>query len=186
MGTHTRTLTVAAYLLSLACVACARQADGVAQGGPRDEDAEASAAAYLSAARVTVPDSIPDTLTSCEVNGPGVRQLALASFHLTGSRAVEDTAQVTAVAVSAAVVTQAPGGWDEVRAGSRVDTLALVLTRRAPSRWAVCYVADGTDFVRLDQLGPSTRWLDGASLANVMALADSLSGADPQGPTDMR
>jgi len=120
---------------------------------------------------------LPDSLLACEAYGGGDPQLALARFRVLGSAMHADTAVVRAEVVSVADVRLAADGPYEVRQRVRTDTLSWSLLPLAESgRWGVCgYSREGVGFVRLQYLQPPARWLNGASLASVQDLADSLA-----------
>lgn len=171
--------TAALVLVSTAALlACRPEAERRARESQRVAPAEAAMRAYLGHARVDATSRVPDSLQACEAYGGGDPQLALAKYRILGSSVSGDTATVRSEITSVATVRLAPDGPYEVRQGVRVDTLSWSLVQGAASdRWAVCgYSRKGVGFVRLQYLGPTARWLNGASLTGVTRLADSVAG----------
>lgn len=157
-------------------IGCGRGVDRSALDPHDSPAAEQAMRAYLEHAQVADTAPVPDSLQACEAYGSGDPQLALATFRVLSSTLSRDTVTVRAEIMSAATVRLAPDGPYEVRQGVRVDTLSWSLVHQAGTdQWAVCgYSRDGVGFVRLQYLGPAARWLNGASLSGVIALADSL------------
>ena len=151
----------------------------VVRPSARVEASEQVLREYLGYLVMPLPRAVPDSITTCERYGEQATQLALATYRILGSTLQADTAVVRAEIVSAATVTLGPGDVAEVRERARTDTLSWSLLRPAGSqRWRVCgHSREGPDLVRLQYLGPPTRWLGGTSLTRIQRLADSLARA---------
>lgn len=131
--------------------------------------------------RALVANSVaaqPDSLFACERYGSGIPELAPAKYQLVGSEMHGDTAIVRVAIVSVAEVRQRLHGY-EVTQRIRQDTLSWSLIRGpGSSRWGICgFSREGPDLVRIQYVDSRARWLGGASLASVEALADSVARA---------
>jgi len=129
-----------------------------------------------------VPESLfaPESMSGCERYGSGPDlQLALARFHVTGSEMQGDTAVVHADVVSVAQVQIAVDGPYDVTQQVSKHSLSWSLLRDSTSnRWGICgWSREGPDFLRIQFLGATARWLGGASLAGEERLADSVARA---------
>ena len=149
----------------------------------RIPQAEAALRALLEQAQVPGEPPVADSLLACETHGLGYPGLALATFHILGSAWLGDTAVVRAEVVSVATVTGALDSADlyDVHQGVRTDTLTWSLIPSSTSLgWGICgHSREGPDFVRVQYLGRTGRWFEEASVASVMALADSVRRALP-------
>lgn len=170
-----------AFLVSLALAvvagtACKKSPEQTTRGH-RVPDAESALDGYLGAASVMSDRTTPDSLSACEVNGPGAYQLALAKHRVLDSETDGDSAIVRAEIVSVGRVDLAPDGPYEVREMIKTDTLSwLMMHVPSSNRWGVCgFSQDGAGFVRLGYLGEATRWLRGTTPARLRRLADSVA-----------
>jgi len=132
---------------------------------------------YLAGALVNVSKAAPDSLFACERHGGGEPQLALGKYRIIGSEIRGDTAVVRADIVAVAQVELSVDGPNDVRQGVTRDTLSWSLVPVPDShRWGICgYSREGADFVRVEYLGQTARWLNGASVAGIRRLADSVA-----------
>jgi hypothetical protein len=172
----TRSIWWALGVLAVTATSCGPGSQRPAANPTRVAAAETAMQAYLERARFPSPTPVPDSLQACEAYGGGDPQLALAKFRVLDSRLSGDTAVVRAEIVSVATVKLAPDGPYEVSQRVGTDTLSWSLVRTARGdEWAICgYSREGVGFVRLQYLGPTARWLNGASLQSVTRSADSV------------
>ena|SRR5438874_669921 len=139
--------------------------------------AEAVLEQYLAGAVVNVSRAAPDSLFGCERHGGGEPELSLAKYRFIGSEMRGDTAVVRADIVAVAQVELSADGPSDVRQSVTRDTLSWSLVPVSGShRWGICgYSREGPDFLRVEYLGQTARWLNGASVAGIRRLADSVA-----------
>jgi len=179
MRNRTEVAAFRAVLVAVLLVSCAREKTNVQRDESTVLAAEATVSTYLRQAVMLASRMAPDSLQVCAAYGGGDPQVALAKGRVLGSALKGDTAMVRAEVVTVARVTLSPDGPYEVREAVKTDTLSWALIRPAGSaRWGICgFSREGVGFVRPQYLGPTARWLNGASLASVTKLADSVARA---------
>jgi hypothetical protein len=162
-----------ALTLALAC-SSPRSKEQVARAPAAAEDVLEQ---YLARAVVNASNTAPDSLFACERHGGGEPQLALAKYRIIGSEMRRDTAVVRADIIAVAQVELSAEGPYDVRQGVTRDTLSWSLVPvHDTRRWGICgYSREGADFVRVEYLGQTARWLNGASVAGIRRLADSVA-----------